>query len=319
MGSVWSDETIFNKNVLTADSIAAPKRVKAAGDRIAGSSNIVSSSNSNVITFAESITILSLEKERKITLAQQILHMYTEIMPAMTSYKQVNWSIEPGVELVTISASGLLAYTGGGNNGTVRIKATTVDGSNLSATADINVSGFVQEEKIKVSSITVRAESTSLTLANRTTMVTATVLPANATDKRVTWSVTSGSTVASVTVDGLVTALGVNGTAIIRATADDGSGVYGETTIIVSGFGSGIDETKSGNISVYPVPVRDILYIETSDVIVRTEIISIDGRIVRLSEGDVDSIRVVGMPAGVYTLRIEMEGNRMKLLRFIVE
>ncbi len=298
----------------------APKRARAAGNQGAGSSNIVSSSESNVLTFAESIAILSLEKEKKIIPTQPTLHLYAEIMPAMASYKQVNWSIASGSELVTISPSGLLTYAGGGKNGTVRIKATTVDGSNLSATADISVSGFMEQETVKVTSITVRAESASLTPNSRTTTVTATVLPADATDKRVTWRVVSGNTIASVDADGLVTALGTDGQAIIRATADDGSGVYGETTITASGFGSAIAAAEAGDIAIYPIPARDILHIETSGIaIVRTEIISIDGRILKMLDGDIDRIDVSELPAGIYTLRIERKGGLVGSFRFSVQ
>lgn len=298
----------------------APKRVrgKAAGNQVNGSSNIVSSSQSNVLTFAQSIAILSIEKEKKIVPTQPTLHVYAEIMPAMASYKQVNWSIESGSELVTINQSGLLTYVGGGVNGMVRIKATTIDGSGLSATMDIPVSGFVQEEIIKVTSINVRAENTTLTPGSRTTIVTATVLPANATDKRVTWSVTSGSTVVSVSAEGVVTALGSDGSATIRATANDGSGIYGETTITASGFGSSIDETEAGNISVYPVPAHDVLYINTSSAITRATIISFDGRIIKQSDGNINHMNVTDIPTGLYTLKVELENKVSRIIKILI-
>jgi uncharacterized protein YjdB len=60
---------------------------------------------------------------------------------------------------------------------------------------------------------------------------TATVLPTNATNKMVTWS-SSHTQVAIVNENGLVTPLR-NGKTVIRATAQDGTGVFAEKTVTV--------------------------------------------------------------------------------------
>ena len=57
--------------------------------------------------------------------------------------------------------------------------------------------------------------------------------PSNATDKSVTWTLVSGSGHASITQTGVVTARS-NGTVIIRATANDGSGAFGEVEIVIN-------------------------------------------------------------------------------------
>jgi uncharacterized protein YjdB len=71
----------------------------------------------------------------------------------------------------------------------------------------------------------------AITTDKGTYQVTAVVLPANATDKSLTWSATGPAT---VTQTGLVTATG-NGTAIVTATAKDGSGVFGTLSIPITG------------------------------------------------------------------------------------
>ncbi len=59
-------------------------------------------------------------------------------------------------------------------------------------------------------------------------------MPSNATNKTVTWSITSGSDLASINAStGLVTAID-NGTVTARATANDGSGIYGTLVITIS-------------------------------------------------------------------------------------
>ena len=85
-----------------------------------------------------------------------------------------------------------------------------------------------------VSSISVSPGSASIFAGgtnNRTVQLSATVLPADATNKLYTWSSLNPS-IASVSSTGLVTALS-EGTATIRATAQDGSGVYGSAVITV--------------------------------------------------------------------------------------
>ena len=61
--------------------------------------------------------------------------------------------------------------------------------------------------------------------------LTATVLPAGVS-QQVTWSISSGSDIATVTSEGMVTATGA-GKVVVRATAD-GTAIYGEWTITVT-------------------------------------------------------------------------------------
>ena len=94
---------------------------------------------------------------------------------------------------------------------------------------------------VAVTNITVTAAGgvSSLQVGNTLQML-ADVLPADATDRSVTWSIASGSG-ASIDSSGLVRATAV-GSVIVRATANDGSGVYGEkvvTVIAKTGGGSG--------------------------------------------------------------------------------
>ncbi len=92
---------------------------------------------------------------------------------------------------------------------------------------------------VAVTNITVTAAGgvSSLQVGNTLQML-ADVLPADATDKSVTWSIASGSG-ASIDSSGLLRATAV-GSVTVRATANDGSGVYGEKVMTVtSGTGGG--------------------------------------------------------------------------------
>lgn len=96
---------------------------------------------------------------------------------------------------------------------------------------------------VKVSRITLSA-STGLALTKgQTQKLTATVAPANATNQAVTWK-TSDKNVATVSENGLVTAVG-GGDATITCTAKDGSGVKATCKVTVTVPVSGIQLSQT--------------------------------------------------------------------------
>ena len=86
-----------------------------------------------------------------------------------------------------------------------------------------------------VTAITLNKTTTTIYKVNGTateTLSVTAVTPDEATDKTYTWS-SDATGIATVDENGVVTAVAA-GTAHIRATANDGSGVYGECTVTVS-------------------------------------------------------------------------------------
>ncbi len=83
--------------------------------------------------------------------------------------------------------------------------------------------------------ITVAGEGgvSSITSINSSLQLIAEILPSNATNKSVSWSVSNITGAATISADGLVTAL-ENGTVTAQATANDGSGVYGTMNISIN-------------------------------------------------------------------------------------
>ncbi|WP_236995053.1 S-layer homology domain-containing protein [Heliomicrobium modesticaldum] len=117
--------------------------------------------------------------------------------------------------------------------GDTSVVVTVYDGTD---TADVTVPVSVTAAPpTLVTSITVRGAGDAATVVNGGTLqMTAEVLPVDATDKTVTWSVYSGTGTAGINAStGLLTGTG-EGTVTVRATANDGSGVYGEATITVT-------------------------------------------------------------------------------------
>src|SRR5664280_239264 len=87
---------------------------------------------------------------------------------------------------------------------------------------------FCFNQIIPVTSLTVTRAggSSSITGDNGSLQLSITVLPANALDKSVSWSVLNDTGQASINSSGLVTAID-NGTITAKATANDGSGISG--------------------------------------------------------------------------------------------
>ena len=142
------------------------------------------------------------------------------VSPSTATDKSVTWSTSNS-NVATVSTDGTVKAI---SKGTATITATAKDGSGIKATCEVTVT-------VPVSTITLSASSLSL-FVNKTSRLTATVSPTTATDKSVTWS-SSNSSVATVSADGVVKAVG-EGKATITATAKDGSGVKATCEVTVT-------------------------------------------------------------------------------------
>jgi hypothetical protein len=157
------------------------------------------------------------------------LQMNAEVSPTNATDKSFTWSVTNGTGQATIDQTGLLKAV---KNGTVTVKATANDGSGVVGTKEIAISN----QTIKVTAITVTGKNgaTTITTNGGTLQMIANVVPADATNKTVTWSVENGTGSATIDASGLLTATG-NGTVTVKATANDGSGIVGQTVITISG------------------------------------------------------------------------------------
>ena len=88
-----------------------------------------------------------------------------------------------------------------------------------------------EPEEIYVEKIIVSASKGELTVGE-TLALDSTVSPDNADEKGVTWSIESGSKYASISADGVLTAMAA-GTVVVKVTTKDGSGVSATYTITV--------------------------------------------------------------------------------------
>jgi len=142
-----------------------------------------------------------------------------DVLPANAKNKDVIWAVSDS-EIATIDQSGLLQPV---NNGTVDVTASAVDGSGVTSTRSFSIQIWVKSISIIGSDIT----------DGKTQQLSVEVLPANAMNKTVTWSV-SNTDIAVIDQSGLL-APSQNGTVDVTATANDDSGVFGTLTITISG------------------------------------------------------------------------------------
>lgn len=123
--------------------------------------------------------------------------------------------------------------------GTITISGEWFDIGNPSTPADIDATIIAVEDTTPVTSISISGSTTGE--VGSTITLTATTSPSSADDRTVSWSITSGSSRASITSQTdtstggrAVISLNSAGSVTVRATANDGSGVYATRTITIT-------------------------------------------------------------------------------------
>lgn len=143
------------------------------------------------------------------------------VYPQDADDSSVEWSSENN-EVATVDSKGTVVAI---SSGTTIIRATTNDGSNLTAECQVIVTS------LKATGISI--DRTEATLERDATLqLTATVTPDDADDRTVTWS-SADSGIARVDGAGLVIAVSV-GTTTITATTGDGTGLTASCTVTVT-------------------------------------------------------------------------------------
>lgn len=167
-------------------------------------------------------TSVSLNSANETILMGDTLKLSVSISPDNASFKEVQWSSsDPNV--ADVDNEGLVTAKTAGR---AVITAEAADGSGAEASCEITV----EKKGIKVSKITLNKTTETLT-EGESSQLTAAVSPMDADNQELEWE-SSDVSVAKVDVSGLVTAQ-KPGTAVITATAKDGSGICAECEITV--------------------------------------------------------------------------------------
>jgi uncharacterized protein YjdB len=164
------------------------------------------------------ITLLPASLTFSVGSSQQLA---STIAPANASNKNLSWTSD-NTAVATVSSSGMVTAV---SIGTATITVTTADGGKTATTAITTTS------PVFVSSITVSPTTATIAMGNQQ-QLTATILPAGASNKNMTWT-SSNTNVATVNSLGLVTSVAA-GTCTITVTTQDGSDKKAIAAITVS-------------------------------------------------------------------------------------
>jgi hypothetical protein len=74
------------------------------------------------------------------------------------------------------------------------------------------------------------------------------------------------------------------------------------------GNGTGLSEVES-NLSIYPNPATDVINISTDSQVERVEIFNMQGQLVKVETGDMNSISVKDLANGMYTMKLTTENG----------
>jgi uncharacterized protein YjdB len=157
-----------------------------------------------------------------------------KISPSYATNQNIIWSSND-LSVATVDQSGHVTPV---STGYVTITATATENSTIAATCQISV----QPARTRVTSISFEKTTVDVGLYGTVTLQPI-IQPANATDQSVTWE-SSNKTVATVSRNGVVTALNI-GQATITATTKDG-GLKKSVTIYVSSTASLGDLNNDG-------------------------------------------------------------------------
>jgi uncharacterized protein YjdB len=215
-GSIEQAASDDGTGILTGEAIQLSSAILPDGD----GSGIME--QAGITASAQSVTGITVTGEGG---AQQVhsgqtLQMMAEISPEDADNQAVTWSVEGGTGEASIDQDGLLSAQ---SPGTVTVRATAQDGSDVYGETDITI----VQDAIAVQSIIVSMETNDF-LIGESVQMEATVLPVTAENKTVIWSVTSGSSYASIDETSGLLSCNNLGTVTVRADAADGSGVFAE-------------------------------------------------------------------------------------------
>ena len=204
---------------------------------------IMTEAEYDIYSRASSIT---LDRTELALYPEQTASLTATILPSTVAVTTVNWTTS-NPSVASVDAQGnITALT----VGQTTIKATTTDGTNLSASCLVTVNPII------ASGLTL-SQGLFSGIAGDTTTLVATFVPLNTTNQSIVWTTTNDA-VATVQ-DGLVTIQGV-GMATVTASATDGSGVSASCSVVGNAVKvSSIEITKVSGPSLDSLRIADSL------------------------------------------------------------
>ncbi|MCJ8292263.1 MAG: T9SS type A sorting domain-containing protein [Crocinitomicaceae bacterium] len=252
------------------------------------------------------------------SLCASCVTIYTDVPANTITYTMPRTGIITNTEMGGNSATiGLVMNVG--NNVSWSDAITNTSGGASAVTFTINLSS--NPGPVLVSSIGVTGQGGVSTISNTggNLQMIAAVLPANADDNTVAWSVQNGTGMATIGASGLLTAV-TDGTVTVTATANDGSGVMGNVVITISNQTNAISSFSISPFLIYPNPTENLLTISTESInAMSIEILSLGGEIIMNESinSKLQTIDVSNLDSGVYIVFVSSDSGEKWAKRFI--
>ena len=245
---------------------------------------------------ADSLSITSTGNEDTIFVGET-LQINAVVLPQNTTNPTVTWSVTPPGP-AQISQNGLLTAL---DTGTVIVSAITNDGTELTDSLGL----YILNRLVESVTISISESKDSVAVGDTLHMI-ALVLPQNATNKSIGWSITPDD-LADISAEGVLIALDT-GKVTIRSLANDDSGVTDSLEIVIYEKISDVaTNTAFERIVIYPNPARNKSFSITGiEKIKRIELIDLTGNIVTgFNNNNRDFINIkVNVSPGIYILRV---------------
>lgn len=210
----------------TATGTATTTLTNTASTTLTGTgtgSTTATPTSTNTATSTVPVTGVALDKtEARLSLPGTV-QLTATVLPADATNRAIIWSTNNS-GVATVSSSGLVSAVG---TGTAAVIVTTVDGGKT-ATCTLTI-------VISVASVTLNTNAATMGLG-QTVSLTATIAPANATNKNLSWT-SSDPNVATVSATGasaVVTAVAAGGATITVTTEDGGKTATCEVTVALA-------------------------------------------------------------------------------------
>ena len=208
---IWSSS---DESIATVDANGNVTAVASGSADITATTEDGGFTDLTNVTISEmviSVTSVAVDISTLALVAGESANITATVSPSDATNQAVTWS-SSDESIATVDASG-------------NVTAVTEGDATITVTADDG--GFTDLTDVTVSAVYVPATSVSVNpetidiIINESASLTATVLPANASNQAVTWS-SSDESIATVDVSGLVTAVAL-GTADITVTTEEGN------------------------------------------------------------------------------------------------
>ena len=193
---------------------------------------------------------------------------------------------------------------------------------NATPSTSINAGDNGTSSVVLVNSISIQGTGgiSAITTNGGTLQMLSNLLPANASNQTVTWSVVNGTGTATINASGLLSAK-TNGVVTVSAMANDGSGVTGSSNITISNQVVGIQETGIILTKIFPNPLSDFLIIESlnNESINEIKIFTINGSLVFQESFNSSSERInlTHLNTGIYFAKILMSNGDLHFQKLI--